>query len=70
MQTRKTLPGKYWLVTILKEIKKDATREDAKKKIGSLQPNYRNSLETANYSKRLGIKNDEAYYQNIGLLKN
>jgi hypothetical protein len=47
----------YKLVTIVKEVRKGATREDVKK-ISSLRTNCRKELNKADDSKRLGIGTD------------
>jgi hypothetical protein len=47
------------LVTILKEIKKDTTREDVRKKIDSLRTNYRKGLRKVNDSRSSCVGTDE-----------
>ena len=53
------------LLTKLKEVDADATKEAVKKKIDSLRAGYRRELKKVNISKRSGAGSDDVYIPNL-----
>jgi hypothetical protein len=57
------------LQVIYKDLKKDATREDVKRKINSLRTNYRKELKKTEKSNRSGSGADDVYQPKCWIFK-